>query len=240
MTMQMINAATIGRFHSEEVSSVSGYVSGYEQPKTIETQLDQIYRLFPNTGRLDRSFLRGKHPIGSEGWFAIPQWNVVASTYHKATAIVLEKLADAYPGCFENYCGELLTGQNTLRQSARSATAWKKIRQLQKGCNIALVPAQLGLCYRGRSVRRARELFDANEFGLGLFATGVILLTHPERLAQHEDLWIDCSGDEVSRNGDGAFSCVPVIRRYNDQLEVDCRSIDFAGSTYATASAFVL
>jgi len=48
--------------------------------------------------------------------------------------------------------------------------------------DILVVPAQFGLRHRGRSVRRVREVMNANEFGLGVFAIGIMLLTHPERL----------------------------------------------------------
>jgi hypothetical protein len=33
-----------------------------------------------------------------------------------------------------------------------------------------------------------------------------MLLTHPERLQHHDDLWIDCAGDEYDYpNADGQF-----------------------------------
>jgi hypothetical protein len=31
---------------------------------------------------------------------------------------------------------------------------------------------------------------NANECGLGAFAIGIMLLTHPERLKHYDDLWI--------------------------------------------------
>jgi hypothetical protein len=50
---------------------------------------------------------------------------------------------------------------------------------------------------------------NANECGLGAFAIGIMLLTHPERLNHYDDLWIDCAGDEFAPGADGVFSRSP-------------------------------
>jgi len=78
---------------------------------------------------------------------------------------------------------------------------FQKLGDEQKDHDILVVAAQFGIRHRGRSVRRAREVFAANEFGLGAFAIGIMLLTHPERLSNYDDLWIDSSGDEFDDPG---------------------------------------
>lgn len=98
-------------------------------------------------------------------------------------------------------------GRITLAQwrvHARTAYALDLIAETQKG-DILIVAAQLGMRHRGKSVRRAREVFVANEFGLGSLAVGSIVLTHPERLVHQVELDMDCSGDEFSPEADGGF-----------------------------------
>jgi hypothetical protein len=63
-----------------------------------------------------------------------------------------------------------------------------------------------------------------NEFGLGVFAFGCMLLTHPERLSTGDTLMIDCSGDEYSVRGDYTFDRVPLF------------DYDMAGSSSASST----
>src|SRR3990167_7425135 len=89
------------------------------------------------------------------------------------------KFADSQS--FYNYReGQITPAQ--LRVHARTAHALDLIAETQKG-DILIVAAQLGMRHRGKSVRRAREVFVGSEFGLGSLAVGSIVLTHPERLA---------------------------------------------------------
>jgi hypothetical protein len=102
------------------------------------------------------------------------------------------------------------------------------------------VPAQFGLRHRGRSVRRAREVFNASEFGLDTFAVGIMLLTHPERLQHYDDLWIDCAGDEYDDPGDdGRFSLAPYFCFSCGKVELLARRFDVAGGYCGSASGFV-
>ncbi len=94
---------------------------------------------------------------------------------------VLEMIKQTRGGKFHGYLERML-GPKHLRQHAKTAAAFQKLGEAQEGYDILVVPAQFGFAHRGRSVRRAREVMSALEFGLGLFAVGIMLLTHENRL----------------------------------------------------------
>jgi len=78
-----------------------------------------------------------------------------------------------------------------------------------------------------------------NEFGLGAFATGCLLITHPNRLAQYDDLWIDCAGDEFAPKAGGRFVCAPCFRFLGGGLWFGARGLDRAVPYYGSASALL-
>jgi hypothetical protein len=114
------------------------------------------------------------------------------------------------------------------------------IAETQKG-DILIIAAQLGMRHRGRSVRRAREVFISNEFGLGSLAVGSIILTHPERLVRWEELDMDCAGDEFDPDADGEFSHAPRFRfGFSDgKVEFVARRVGFACDAFGSVSAFL-
>lgn len=182
------------KYKDEEVSSAFGYHSGYHYPKDVIAQTNKLRELFHDVGFANEQMQR-PDVANAEGYFAIPRWQVVAPTYGEAVKIVLDALKKAYKGRFKNWReGEL--GPTFLRQSAKSVAFWEQVGEEQQGFDILLIPAQFGIRHRGRSVRRAREVMESNECGLGAFAVGIMLLTHEDRLQHRDDLWIDCAGDE--------------------------------------------
>ena len=58
----------------------------------------------------------------------------------------------------------------------------------------------------------------ANEFGLGAFAIGIMLLTHPEREIQWELLYVGCAGDEFYPGANGDYSSSPILRFYDGRV----------------------
>lgn len=225
------------KFKNEEVASNYGYLSGYK-PKGITEQTNRLRELFPGIGFADEKIAEGKLPKHTEGWFAIPKWQTVAPTYGEAVEKVLAMIKKTRNGKFYNYReGQL--GPDRLRQSAKSANVFQKLGDEQKDHDILVVPAQFGIHHRGRSVRRAREVFASNESGLGAFAIGIMLLTHPERLHHYDDLWIDCAGDEYAPDADGGFSNAPVFFFRCGQVRFDADWVGLALACSGSASAFV-
>jgi hypothetical protein len=78
----------------------------------------------------------------------------------------------------------------------------------------------------------------AHEFGLGAFAIGSMLLTHPIRLKHYDDLWIDCAGDEWSPDGVGVFSRSPDFSFRDGEVWFGTSVVGFAFDDYGAASGF--
>jgi hypothetical protein len=225
------------QFVDEEVESSYGYLSGYK-PDGITKQTDVLRQLFPGISlRVDEKLVEQPLPIGAEGWFAIPRWEKLASTYGEAVEKVLGMIKKNRSDKFSNYCeGQL--GPQHLRRHERTLKRFEIIAEQQKDCDILVVAAQFGLKHRGRSVRRAREVFAANEFGLGVFEIGCMLITHPERLQHYDDLWIDCSGDEYRFEASGYLDGAPYFSFSDGFVEFHASGVDRAFARYGSASAF--
>jgi hypothetical protein len=227
------------KYKDEEVKSNYGYLSGYKKPKGITEQTNILRQLFPGIGFADEKLAEREVPKNADkGWFAIPKWQSLAPTYGEAVELVLNKLKETRNGAFYNYReGEL--GSDQLRQSAKTASVFQKLAEEQNGFDILVVAAQFGLYHRGRSVRRVREILLGNEFGLGAFAIGIMLLTHPERLAHYDDLWIDCAGDEFAPDADGEFWHAPLFSFRGDGLKFNTRAVSYAHEHYGSVSGFL-
>lgn len=223
------------QFADEEVESSYAYPKGYKV-KGITEQTNILRQLFPGIGFADEKIAQQPLPPNAEGWFAIPKWQTLAPTYGEAVEKVLAMIASKRK--FYNYRDGQL-GAEYLRQHAKTEKMFQKLGDEQKDYDILVVPAQFGLRHRGRSVRRAREVFQANEFGLGAFAVGIMLLTHPEREVQWEQLHVDCAGDEFAPDADGDFSLAPLFLFYDGQVKFFAYWFDYADEDCGSASAFL-
>ena len=228
--------STSDKLDHEEVESNFGYFSHYE-PKAIAMQTNRLRELIPGVDAADEKVAERPLPDGAEGFFAIPRWEAIAPTYGEALEKMLALIDRTRNGRFCNYRGGKL-GAQYLREYEPDAAMWKQIGEAQKGYGILVVPAQFGLRHRGRSVRRAREVMRANEFGLGAFTIAAMLLTHPERMKEYDDLWIDCAGDEYAPDGNDQFTETPFFFFNNGELEFDV--IGYERDRFGSASGFLL
>lgn len=223
------------QFVGEEVQSSYAYPKGYKV-KGITEQTNILRELFPGIGFADERLAEQSLPSNAEGWFAIPKWQTMAATYGEAVEKVLKVIASKRK--FYHYRDGQL-GAEYLRQHAKTAKMFQKLGDEQKDHDILVVPAQFGLRHRGRSVRRAREFFVAGEFGLGAFAIGIMLLTHPERQVQWEQLHVVCAGDEFDSHANSVFSSAPFFCFDDVGVEFGAGSICYSDGQYGSASAFV-
>ena len=235
-------------YAGEEVNSTYGYLSDYKKPNSINEQPNRLRQAFPGLGyasiELQARIERGSvHlPNGAEGWGCVPNWmknpEIFGDTCSSAVRKMLEVLKQAVGVKFYN-SREGSVDEAHLRQSVRSKAFWEKLAESQGNPDILIVPMQFGLRHRGRSIRRARAVFLQNEFGLGAFATGCLLLTHPNRLANYDDLWIDCAGDEFAPDGDGQFVSAPCFGFRGDELGFGTGALDDADPFCGSASGFL-
>jgi hypothetical protein len=228
------------QFADEEVESKWAYPQEYAGPKPIDEQIEMIAKLFSlSTGAtleyVDKVLPTWTPQEGAEGPFALPRWQKIGKTYSEAVERVLAMVKASRT--FHNY-REGNLGPQYLRELARTIAMWQRVSEVQKG-DILVVPAQFGLRHRGKSVRRAREVFTANEFGLGAFAVMSMLLTHPDREIRWEQLHVDCSGDEYSPGAVGKFENAPCVDWFDGELEFFALWVSGAGGHFGAASAFI-
>ena len=90
------------QFADEEVQSNYVYPEGYKV-KEIAEQLATLRQLFPELEgtTFDESIADRPLPQGAEGWFAIPRWEKLGSTYNNAVDKVLAKIGSERT--FHNY-----------------------------------------------------------------------------------------------------------------------------------------
>lgn len=224
------------------------YPPKYKGPKEITAQI----KLIGNAFALDTKYalLYAKKlpllPGGAEGWFAIPKLSALtkkhfpeisdpARQYCEAVIMALRKIESSRS--FYNYRrGDIVTAK--LRQHKRTVRMLEILEQKQPG-DILIIPAQLGMRYRGMSVYDARKSFSSNEFGLGTLAVCSIALTHPERLAITDELDLDCPGDEFAPELDGAFSKSPYFFFYIDQVRFNALHLSDASWYCGSVSGFI-
>ncbi len=236
------------QYANEEVRSSYTYPKEYKGPKPIVDQIKALAKIFDLDPSQAFEFVKQLPalPDGAEGWFAIPSEGALAKKhfpevedpaemYCRAVELVHAKIAASRS--FYNYRGGQITPAQ-LRVHARTAHALDLIEGTQKG-DILIVAAQLGLRHRGKSVRRAREVFVKSEFGLGSLAVGSIVLTHPDRLVRWEELDMDCSGDEFSPEADGVFSGFPLFCFVGGNVRFVTNRISLPSYSFGSVSGFL-
>lgn len=266
-TLVLDELSVTDKHKNEEVASNYGYLSGYkpfdrklpfeEVLEDLNRQAEILSKAFGIRPFFDVEWARKSWqnmPAGAEKLFLIPKWQTIAPTYAEAVQKVLDAIKQARNGKFYNYCdgktfpelgkfskycGSDITNER-LRQSTEMEAVFQKLSEEQKGHDILVVAAQFGLHHRGCPDRRAREVMQVNECGLGAFAAGIMLLTHPERLSHFDDLWIDCAGDEFDKpSADDRFAHAPSFCFAVGRVEFGTAWCGNADEHRGTASAFV-
>ena len=234
--VEIIQRHTVSdKFKDEEVSSNRVYPPTY-RVRPVEAQVTELRKLFPTLGACQERLSRKPLPAGAEAWFAIPRWQALAPTYNEAVEMLIGVLATKRK--FSNrIIGKL--SEKYLRQSERSKLAEKILAEQQQGNDFLVIGAQAGMLHRGSSARRTRVAMAGNEFGLGVFTFGCMLLTHPERLSTGETLMIDCSGDEYSVRGDYTFDRVPLFDYDMAGIEFSIFYEDRARNLWGTPTGFL-
>jgi hypothetical protein len=233
---EIIHRYTVSdKYKDEEVESTRGYPPTY-RARPIQAQVTELRKLFPRLGGCQEKLSRLPLPEGAEDWFAIPRWQALGATYNEAVETLVEVLSSKRR--FSNrIIGKL--GQTYLRQTERSKLAETILADQQPGNDILVVAAQAGKLHRGWSARRTRAAMAGNEFGLGIFGFGSMLLTHPERLSTAEALMVDCCGDEYSVRGDSTFDRVPLFDYDISGIEFSIFYEDRARNLWGSPTGFL-
>lgn len=228
------------RFADEEVKSTFTYPDEY-QLQSVKAQIKALLAI-PAFKDLD-VFWALEH---GQAWFdglQLPEWvegplvyvwHERLGGYHALLELVLSAIAESRT--FRNFRQGTL-GENYLRQSERSRSAEVDMKAHQPG-DLIIVPNQAGIRWRGKSNRRARVLYDTDEFGLGAVAEGCRALSHPKRFVRWEQLHVDCGGDEYAPSADGDFCRAPCFG-FGGGVEFGTFDVGSASEVYGSASAFL-
>ncbi len=234
--VEIVHRHTVSdKFKDEEVGSTRIYPPTY-RVRPVEAQATELRKLFPSLGVCQEKLARRQLPEGAEAWFAIPRWQALAPSYNDAVEMLVDTLI-AKRRFSNRIAGKL--GEKYLRQTERSKLAETILGEQQEGSDILVVAGQAGLLHRGSSARRTRVAMAGNEYGMGVFAFGCMLLTHPERLSSGETLMIDCGGDEYSVRGDYTFDRVPLFDYDMSGIEFSIFYEDRARNLWGTPTGFL-
>ena len=220
------------QFSGEESPSSRSYPAEYRL-NPLDQQISTLGTVFPRLA--DVATATGSTlPAGAEGWFAVPRWEALAPTYNEAVGLVLAALT----GTRDTSLWRIdRLGPDHLRQHERTRAKFASVHTGETP--IIAVAAQFGLRHRGRSIRHARERFEAREYGLGVFAIACMLLTHPERLRQANQLYVDCAGDEYSASDEEQFSEAPFFRFIDGRVGFGTSWIGYVDPYFGSASTFI-
>jgi len=211
------------RYIKQQVASTWTYPPEYKGAKDPKTQCQALASLLPGLNpEPNWSWLeayRGMEiPSWVEGIFAVPSEYAMHALFHPAeydradaycasVSMLMGKIADSRK--FYNYRDGQID-KSHLWRSDRTTELMDALWELQGRPDIILMPAQLGMRHRGRSVLRAHECFVASEFGGGSLEGLAIALTHPERFVRWEQLHMDLD-DEFSTEADGRADRAPYL-----------------------------
>lgn len=239
---------TANQFADERVDSSYQYPAGYNGAKPIEEQIAAIAEItgLDSASALEYAKNLPVLPEGAEGWFAVanpaalakkyfPEVTDLAEQHCRAIKFALGKIKDSRS--FYNYREDEITPEQ-LRRHARTVRMLEQITEAQQGSDILIIACQLGMRHRGKSVRRARETFMVNEFGLDSFLGACIALTHPGRFVRSDELDMDLPGDEFS-GGDGVFDEAPCLLFRDDEVRFGAYEVGIASAHYGSASGFL-
>lgn len=202
--------------------------------KPIKEQIKIIQELFPKVKTVDEDFMLRRIPYNAESWFVVPRWQVVDKTYSKAVQNVIDLIKKKRGNKFYNWCeaqGTLWI--NNITRSKHTEEKLNILAKQQSNSDALIIPAQFGYRHRGRNMRRAYEVFLVDEFGLGIFEVGCMILTHPERFGRN-CLWVDCA-DEYENKKVLCFTYR--IKEYG--IELEDHSQDLFSKRIGIATGFI-
>ena len=202
----LVQISAILPYADERVASSFGYPSGFRF-RTPRAQVQSLRELFP---QLDASHVKslvkakGKRHPQAEFTPVVPKWQSIAKTYGEALMIVVALLKKLHGDKFNNYRGEKLTDAH-VQLIEKTTLAYQQLGASQPG-DFLVFDAQFGKRWAGASIRHGRVRYLEEEFGLGPYEVGILLLTHPDRITGIDQLYIDCAGCEYRDDPKGSFS----------------------------------
>jgi hypothetical protein len=205
--------------------------------ENVSKQIELLKQFFCGLDYANERIAKKYLPEGAEGYFAIPRFEKIASTYCEAVQRVIDLIKQVYNNSSNNYREENFDPL-ILCQSEKKVQAFQQISQEQKSCDIFIVPAQFGSRYAGLSMGSVRAEMSDNEFGLGVYEIGIMLLTTPNRLCNNNSLLVDCIGDSLLLHSIG-LNPSPNFGFYDGKIIFGMNYPGIAASEYGSVTGFV-
>jgi len=225
-------------YADERVESTFGYPEGFIF-RTPEEQVLSLLQIFPalDASKVPSLVPKIHHEL-AEFTPVIPKWQSIAKTYGEALLLVVAKLKLLHGDKFKNYREDKLTDEY-VRLVEKTRLVYQQLTSNQKG-DFLVFDAQFGKRWAGASVRHGQERYLKEEFGLGPYETGILLLTHPDRVTGNNQLYIECAGIEYRDNPKGLFSLCLYFRwgGVDQPLELLYRRIDDRYERWGLVSGF--
>ncbi len=211
------------------------------RPEELEPHFSALERHFPDLplegARKYANSLRGVPlPFGAEGLYLVPQWDKVAEDRVSASRKVIELLGEDSGTCHH-------WGQNALKRlRTQNRTFWGlgEIARRQNNNDVLIMPAQMGHFHAGRSIDVVRAELFPQEFCLGLFEVGCMLLCNPHRLVFEHHRFVDCGGDTCyPGHGPDSASSPYFSATADGHLELATQMVDIASAKHGPATGFI-
>lgn len=251
---------TILDLHGGRITGLAGCVFREDLPerkaqnmKNLAEQVILLGKLFPDLdasqvvelGTILQSHTPAETLPGCEGLVAVPKISALARLsgrvsdwpdYNQALAYVVSMLDGVNPAiCTPS---SKLDAEH-VRLSRKTRLAYTALERLPG--DYLVFPAQTGAAYADKSVQQARSRFERNEFGLCALTAGVIALTHPERLADHSALGIDCPGSEFCSAKSRGFDAALCWSAHDDgRACLDAYRVSTTRSGFGSATGFLV
>lgn len=240
--------------HAEQVTKSNfGYSGGYSNARPAHEQITILKshswgrEVDWTLNELQQQLLRKPAPLCSEGYFVAVFHESMVTDHEKhpdvdqsiPLTLALNALSKQRGGRLVNNCESEL-GATYYHRSSRSAEKMQELWESQgRPSGVILVPAQLGIEHRGKSVLRSRVLIRGSEFPLDGPEVVMMLLTHPDRMCCDGDLWLDLPASEYSPSGNGVFDHALALQFIDHQVHLDVRTYGVESGDYGSASGFL-
>lgn len=231
----------------------------YQQPLKITDQIDILLSFWPQlkadfalkyAAKLERvKSLQGFRY--SEGLVVLIRESFFSNKLTEELAEVLTMITYARHGRFCDFLG--VSGPGQLRDTFSAQRLQRFLEDQQKG-DLLVVPAQLGLNYRGEAVKKS--LPSVSEVHMGKIAkkssscrtafehpvslrnAAVMLLANPHRFVGYQDLFMYASGSQFAPAGDTSFSMTPCFQYIAGGFQLSYRLANKTNPNYGIASIY--
>ncbi len=179
-----------------------GYPPEYVELLPVPDQIDSIRARWPaikpdHAIRYSKEAIpRIKRPGWTEGFAVWIRPGYFSANHYEEYDEVLKALASSRSDAFRDSVSVRpdMREEYGFRPRPMTALALEYLMAQQPG-DLIVVPAQFGIRHIGK---HPAELFGY-EFGVTMKDVATMLITHPLRIQNRDDLYIDCLGDEPSR-----------------------------------------